>query len=119
MIVKIGEEDRGFSFGTHTFRIIREVSKVDSIEEVFEKLTNEKKELSLTNHIDFICTFLFCCARHYNESQGKEIDFKIVNVSDWMDELGLGESMKLVLELIKVYTEKNLKASAMGQLEQV
>jgi len=119
MIVKIGETERGFLFGTHTFRIIREVSGVDSIEEVFSRLINEKKEHSLTDQIEFIATFFFCCARHYNESNNKPIDFNVAAISDWMDEYGLTESMKVVTELIKVYTEKNLKASAMGRPEQV
>jgi len=118
MNVTIDGIERGFFFGTHTFRIIREVSGVDSIEDVFKKLVNEKKEYSLVEQITFISTFLYSCARHYNESNSIAVDFNEANVSDWMDELGLTESMKLVTELVKVYKTKNLKAPAMGHLKQ-
>lgn len=121
----ISGHNRGFIFGTHTFRILRDLTGINSIEEVFERLVNKKTvegtEVEVSNqidHIGFICTFLFACAKHYNQSNKIPIDFEEVNVSDWVDELGLADSMKLVFELIKTYSLKNLKAPVTGLVEQ-
>jgi len=122
---EIDGHKRGFIFGTHTFRILRDLTGINSIEEVFERLVNKKvvdgEEIEVSNqidHIGFLCTFLYACAKHYNQSNKIPLDFEEVNVSDWVDDMGLADSMKLVLELIQTYSLKNLRAPVTGLVEQ-
>ena len=115
---------RYFYFGTYTFKIIRQNTGLQFIEDVFSHLSNKKKVdnevvpvMSQLEHIDFLAQFIFACAKHAAMSLKKEVDFTEIDVSDWMDILGYESSMGLVLELINSYAEaeKNHQAPVMGQ----
>lgn len=127
---EISGKVRHFQFGTYTFKIIRQQTGVQFMEDVFFNLANKKKIgtengkdvfgppiMSQIDHIDYLCQFLFSCAKHAALSLKEEIDFNEVDVSDWMDIIGYESAMSLVTELIESYaeSEKNHKAPAMGQ----
>lgn len=127
----ISDKVRYFEFGTYTFKIIRQQTGVQTIENVFAYLSNKKNTgevdsegksitepiMSQLEHVDFICQFLFACAKHGALAMRQEVDFNDVNVSDWMDQIGYTAAMELVLQLIECYAdnEKNHKAPVMGQ----
>lgn len=115
---------RSFYFGTYTFKIIRQNTGIQFIEDVFNHLANKKKVddkfepvMSQLEHIDFLAQFIFACAKHAAMSLKKEVDFNEIDVADWMDVLGYESAMALVLELINSYAdaEKNHQAPVMGQ----
>lgn len=125
----IAGEERGFLFGTYTLKIIREVTGIEIIEDVFYGIANftwldrengvkSDPIRSQIDHMQFLNSVLYACAKHACISEGKE--HKHINealVSDWMDELGLKEAMNLLTELIKSYTAKNVKAPVTGLAE--
>lgn len=127
---EISGRKRFFQFGTYTFKIIRQQTGVQFIEDVFSNLANKKRIghengediygppiMSQIDHIDYLTQFLFSCAKHAALSLKESIDFNDVDVSDWMDQIGYESAMALVTELIESYaeSEKNHKAPAMGQ----
>lgn len=105
---KIGEKDRGFSFGLNTIKIITDLTGIKPIEDIFSKF----KE----NDLMFLRTFFYACALHYAKSKKVEIDFEEFDVSDWLDELGLPKAMEIMGELLKTYTLKNHQAPDMAGL---
>jgi len=114
--LEISGQIRGFKFGTYTFKLINELSGDKSIEDVFELLSNSEKH-SMTDRINFLRTFYFACAKHYTLSKKQIVDFDELEVSDWIDEMGIQKTSDIMAELLKVYTDKNTKnsnAPAMG-----
>lgn len=108
----ISGKNRGFKFGTYTYKLLEKETGVKTIEELFRRLSEKSGENDEVN-ISFLLSFLFCCAKHYAISKKQEIDFTEEEVADWFDEMGLERSTKIVTELISTYTDtttKNLKA---------
>lgn len=101
---------RGLKFGTYTFRLINELAGTKTISEVFDGLASG--DLIFTTH------FYFACAKHYALSKKEIVDFTSLEVMDWLDEMGMEELTKVTAELLNTYTEKNLRASTMGQQTQ-
>lgn len=125
---EISGKTRHFQFGTYTFKIIRQDTGLQYIEDVFTHLSNKKKRIedgkevespvmSQLEHIDFLSAFLLSCAKHGAMTVKEAIDFNEVDVSNWMDEIGYESAMALVVELVESYAdvEKNHKAPVMGQ----
>ena len=108
--IEVNGEKKGFVFGTNTFRIIRGVTGIQSMEDVMTGLGNIDKKRSQLEHVEFINDFLWSCAQDYARKMKLSMEFTTADVSDWMDEIGLQETMNIVAELIKSYHEKNLKA---------
>lgn len=116
--IQVNGVTRGFRFGTQTLRVIREVTGIETIEEIFEGLMNNSKNQgvdkvrvrSQIDHIFFINDFLFSCAKDYARVNKQDSNFTKEDVSDWLDTIGLAEAMNVVGKLIKGYTEKNAKA---------
>lgn len=106
--VEINGVTRGFKFGTYTFKLINELSGDKSIEDVFELLSNSEKH-SMTDRINFLRTFYFACAQHYTLSKKQKVDFDEIEVSDWIDEMGIEKTSDIMAQLLKVYTDKNTK----------
>lgn len=98
---------RGFKLGTYTFKLINQEADTKTVQDVFSRL----KE---SDH-SFVCTFYFCCAKHWAMSTKNEIDFTEVDVADWIDELGEKRASEITSELFKVYTGKNQTAPETGQ----
>jgi hypothetical protein len=107
--IDINGQKRGFKFGTYTFKVIREISGVDTIEGVFTTLTK-------SNNAEFIVSFVQACAIHYAKEKGLDTKITDMQVSDWIDEMGLVNCRLMITELIRAYTAKNLPAPATGQL---
>ncbi len=107
--VKIGDKTIGFKFGTYTFKVIRELTGVDTIEEVFKTLTK-------SNNAEFIVSFVQACAIHYAKEKKQDHNFSDLDAAGWIDEMGLVSSRLMITELIKSYTVKNLPAPATGHL---
>jgi len=107
--IKLGEKIMGFKFGTYTFKVIRELTGVDTIEEVFKKLT-------VSNNAEFIVSFVQSCAIHYAKEKKQDYNFSDMDAAGWIDEMGLVTSRLMITELIKAYTAKNLPAPTTGQL---
>jgi|SRR5688572_24024022 len=111
MIVKeINGVERGFRFGTYTFKIISEISDLKTIESLFAALKDEP--------LKFLSVFYFACAKHYAISKKQEVDFNESDVCDWLDEIGFQESQIMLTELLNSYTLKNMKAPMTGQAAQ-
>ena len=124
---------RHFYFGTTTFKIIRQNTGLQYIEEVFTHLSNKKKVgeeiiggktidknepvMSQLEHIDFLAEFIFACAKAAAITLKNEVDFNEADAAYWMDVLGYEDAMTLVLELINSYADvgKNHQAPVMGQ----
>jgi hypothetical protein len=93
----------GFKFGTYTFKVIRQLTGIEVMEDVFRKLT-------VNNNVEFLVSFLQACAIHYAKEKGQNSEITEEQVCDWMDEIGLADSRMMIMELIKAFTVKNLKA---------
>jgi hypothetical protein len=107
---EISGKVRGFKCGTYTFTIIRELTGVDTVQEVFRRLFPIPGAETSIENLDFINKFYFACAKHYCKSKKIEVDFEEVDVQDWIEELGADESLDVMSNLLKTYSEKNLKA---------
>lgn len=120
---------RRFVFGTLTFKILKDITGVKKINEVFERLVNKRVKSDATvsdvfeedaiadevDHIDFIVSFLFACAKTASDLKGDVVDFNITKVYGWFDSLGMTSAMNLIKELTEIYTEKNRPAPETGQ----
>lgn len=113
---------RAFIFSTRTFVFIRELTGVDDIDEVFQRLVNRKKkvdgeDVSFTEvpivshiaHVDFLVKVLLSCAKTASERQKEPIDFDESDIYAWYDEMGVEESFNLINNLTLSYVSKNLK----------
>lgn len=89
--VEIGGKTRGFKFGTYQLGVTCKAEGCDIVE-VLRRLENPEQNL-LT-----ILNFLYGAAVAYNESKRLPVDFTPPDVSDWLDEIGLSEGMKLIKE---------------------
>ncbi len=108
--VQVGDKTIGFKFGTYTFKVIRELTGVDTIEDVFKKLT-------ISNNAEFLVSFVQACAIHYaREKRVGKVDFSDMDAAEWIDEMGLVASRLMITELIKAYTVKNLPAPETGHM---
>jgi hypothetical protein len=97
---------RGFKFGTYTFNLINKLAGTKTTEDVFERLKEGTPE--------FTASFYMACATHYCMSKKIAIDFEEVDVIDWLDELGFEKTQTITVDLLKIYTTKNLKAPEKG-----
>jgi hypothetical protein len=121
--VEIGGVKRGFRLGMQTFRMMREITGIDTLDDVFRGIANnaapsghEKQPIrSQIDHVFFINDFLYACAKDYARVAKQPFDYTKEDISDWMDECGLQEAMQVVGKLIQTYNEKNSKAPATGQ----
>lgn len=107
--IEVFGETKGFKFGTYTFKVIRELTGIDTIEEVFTSLT-------ASNSLEFLSSFVHACAIHYAREKKIEEPSEL-DVSNWMDEIGLTKSRDIVTALIKAFTTKNLNAPVTAGLE--
>lgn len=105
---------RGFRFGTWAVNIISKESGERDIKKIFQKIQgyevkNEKGEVIERVHpdTDMILTFFFGCASHYADHKKQKVDFRPVDVADWLDELGLEKINEMTLQLFDMYIPKN------------
>ena len=130
MIVRdIEGKAREFVFGTLTFKILKDVAGIKSINEVFERLANKRMKKHAIDgdvfendpisddidHQEFIVEFLFACAKTACDLKQEAVDFSVSRVYGWFDEMGVSSSMSLIQDLTKMYTEKNQPAPVAGQ----
>lgn len=92
--------ERNFHFGTRMFELCEEngISVGD--------LSAHFKAKAFTT----ITTVVHCAALAYCELKSIEPDFKKVDISSWIDEVGLQNFMDMVTSSIKVYEPKNEEA---------
>lgn len=127
--IEINGRIRHFEFGTYTFKIIRELIGIKHVEEVFEGISNKtavrdddgnvvlddnkdpvmKDVRSQVEHIEFITMFLYACAMHGTKLNKEEVDFNDVEVSAWMDEIGVTKAYDLIGGLMESYNDKSTK----------
>jgi hypothetical protein len=106
---KIGEVERGFKFGTYAVSVACEKENC-TVDELFRRIGvgAKSKEQIRVNPMTLL-SFFYGAAVHYAESKRKEIDFKVVDVSDWLDEIGAEQTQKILLEGVSVYLPKNFQ----------
>lgn len=112
--VNIAGKHRHFMFGTYTFKLIREATGLEHVEDVFEGIANKKTDdngnttqvRSDLEHVEFISSFLHACAIHGARTAKEKVDFDEVEVSDWIDEIGLEKSINLIGDLIQSYSAR-------------
>lgn len=123
MTIEINGTERGFLFGTYTMKLIREETGILTVEELWGNLFpkvqkdedgNVVRQIIDIDYLSFLTKFYYCCAKHYALSNKQKVEFSEIDVSDWLDEIGKDKALEIFNILIKTYTEKNLKAPAMG-----
>jgi hypothetical protein len=100
---KVGGQDRGFKFGTYAFAIACDREKC-SMDQLLDRIgINEGKKANLLS----LLNLFYGAAVHYAEHKKTPIDFGPSDVSDWLDEVGLTETMKMISEGLQQYVPKN------------
>jgi hypothetical protein len=105
---KIGDRERGLSFGMNTIKIITDLTGIKPLEEIFGKL----KDQDLT----FVMTFFYACALHYAKSKKQDIDFTEFDTNEWMDELGLERVKEMIGQLFQTFNLKNYPAPPVQEM---
>lgn len=100
--VEINGVKRGFKFGTYQLSIVCDIENC-SLTEISARL----KKANLTT----VLNVLFAAAKSYCKSNKLPDDFDVVDVADWIDELGLDKGMELI--------NKGLKAEDVKKKEQI
>lgn len=90
---------RGFRFGTYTIKLIGDNTGVKDIGTIFKKISE--------GDIGMLLAFFHASAIHYCQHKKMEIDFQEVDVSDWMDNIGIETVNTYLRELLNQYTPKN------------
>lgn len=110
---------RGFIFGMRSIRTIGKLTGCEFVEDILIGVGNLRingkdnvRIRSQMDHLDFICKFLYGCARHYAESQRQEVDFSADDVFDWMDEMGPTGYAEVTRGLVLTYMDQQKKAMA-------
>ncbi len=107
---QVNGQTRGFKFGTYTFKLINELAGTKTVEDVFEGMKD--------GNVEFVSKFYYACAKHYALTKKIALDFEEVDVCDWIDDMGPDEVGRITNELMRIYTSKNVKAPAAGQVLQ-
>lgn len=93
---------RKFKFGTYTLKIIGQDTGEKVLNKVFDRL--------ISGDYPFILSFCWACAKHASIELGESPVPSEMEVSNWMDDLGVDQTDKLLAELIDAYKAKNLTA---------
>lgn len=97
--IEVSGIKRGFKFGTYAMGIACKEDNCDIVE-----LTRRMEDPG--NHILSVLNFLYGAAVAFCKSKKIEVDFTPVEVSEWFDEVGLGEGMRLLREGMHSPNEK-------------
>lgn len=100
--IEIGGVKRGFKFGTYAMGVACKEEGCDMVE-----LTRRMDDAG--NNILSVLNFLYGAAVAFSKSKKQEVDFTASDVSDWFDEVGLGEGMKILREGMKSPNGKALE----------
>jgi hypothetical protein len=120
---EVGEpkEKRGFKFGTYAFKVACE--KDGSIlSDLLKKIgipyqkgvDSEGKPLMVRDGVNLtsLLNVFYGAAVHFTESKKQEANFELVDVSDWIDELGYDRVNEMLGEGLTQYAPKNSKSLA-------
>lgn len=99
-----GGKLRGWRFGTYSIKIISERTGVKDIAEIFRLMAEQD--------LTIILAFYYACAVTYAHHKGQEVDFKEVDVSEWVEEIGFEKANEYSLRLTSQYLPKNLNPPA-------
>lgn len=100
----IGDKQRGLKFGMYGLKLACE----------FEQCTLDQLLFRIGNgggagvSAGTLLNIFFGAATHYAKSKKQEIDFNDMDVSDWIDEIGLQKSMEYLKEGFSQFVPKNL-----------
>ncbi len=92
--IQVGEVKRGFKFGTYSMAVTCKEEKC-SVTELGKRLMNPE------DNLETLLNFLYGAAVAYQKSKRLEVDFTPVDVSDWLDEMGLDKAMEIINEGLK------------------
>lgn len=99
--------ERGFKFGTYTFKIIqKDLGGENDPDKVLKGLTD--------GDLGAVAMFYHACAIHWHKYNKKPIDFEEVHVMEWIEDLGherMSEISKVMLESFQI---KNQAAPVTG-----
>lgn len=98
---KVGDKTYGFLFNFYAFGIVEELLNLP-LDDVLSLISDKKKP-----KLKLIITILYAGAVNYKESKGEDVTFKVNDVGDWVEDIGLTDSMLILREALKVFTPKN------------
>lgn len=90
--IEVNGVKRGFRFGTYTFAVATKEENC-SITQLYERLGE--------GNLTAILNFLYAAAVSYQKHKKLPVDFDAVDVSDWLDVIGLEKSTNLITEGLK------------------
>lgn len=90
-VIEASGRKRGFRFGTYQMGKAAACDKCDIIEML-------KRIDAPGSNISTVLNFLYAAAVTYCEGNKEEVDFTVIDVSDWLDEVGLTKGMELIRE---------------------
>jgi hypothetical protein len=85
--IEVSGRKRGFKFGTYQLSIVCELEKCS-----LSELSNKLRAANLST----VLNVLYAGAVSYCKSNKIDIDFEVVDVADWMDEIGLDQGMQII-----------------------
>jgi len=101
---EVNGETRGLKFSTYALAVACEACDNCTVDELFEKIgvsgNQRVSPMSLSK-------FFYGAAVAYAESKNLKVDFKVSHVSDWMDEIGVAQVNKVLIDGLKQYVPKN------------
>ncbi len=101
-IIEVGEKRYGFKFGMYASAITEKESGF-GIFEVFKRIFNNPGETSL-----LVLNYMYGGAVAYAKAK-KTDEPSVVEVGEWMEEMGIERAMKVYTDSIAAYKDKTLK----------
>lgn len=111
-----GGAKRGFKFGTYGISVACE--KDDCSVDVLLKrcgipYMDSKGEMKADKpRLKSLLNFFYGAAVHYAEDNNQSTEFKPSTVSNWLDEIGLDNVNKMIVQGLQQYIPKNLTSLA-------
>jgi hypothetical protein len=96
---------RGFKFGTYAFAVACEKDK-STLSQLLKKIGVGESPGASVDVMSLLNLF-YGAAVHYAKHKKTEIDFNDSDVSDWIDELGIDQVNRFLVEGFQQYAPKN------------
>lgn len=118
---EINGKTYGFVFNFYALGIAEETLN-KPIDDILKSLSPEKDDKGKDKNkgpvIKTICALLYGGAVNYCEMKGKEVDFKVNDMGDWITEIGFGDSMRILTDAISIMQPKNIQPpQTVGEME--
>jgi hypothetical protein len=111
---EVGEPKKtvGFKFGMMALGIA-EQKNGKSIKEILETMKAGKADILMLLHV------MYGAACQYAENKKTPVDFSCDDVSDWIEEIGIEEMQRVLVDGLYQYVPKNSKSPSMKEGEMI